>query len=260
MEFVLIKDGYKHFYATPVFARINPFTKEDLYYNNIRYMIYDAEAKKLQWVCSITDEVKMDSTGMFYSPSAKLVRDGYLPDTYPWIISEDIAHGVHYNGILGDVFAGFSVENDGDYQKLLGLTDAITADVLEKCSQVCAENVFPEWHKICNGDDARNLFLPTRNLSCSSFTDVVITEEKIVVKISSKQWGCDVELVFEDEPKASKSVLKSPMAKWAKFWFIFDGDTVYLVNNEDIDSVDEIKSTTKYFCGNTVTYKITPTM
>ena len=61
--------------------------------------------------------------------------------------------------------------------------------------------------------------------------------------------------VFDDE-----SVLKSPMSKWSKFWFVFDGDTVYLVNNEDIDSVDEVKSTTKYFCGNTVTYKITPTV
>lgn len=53
-------------------------------------------------------------------------------------------------------------------------------------------------------------------------------------------------------------LLKNPMAKWSKLWFVFDNETVYLLNNENADTVDDIKPSTKYFCGNKVSYKITP--
>ena len=254
MEFALIKNGCNSFYATPIFARINPYTKEDFYYSNSRYMVLDLETKKFKWVCRVSN----DKNGFFYHPNTHLVRDNYVADEFPWIHSEDIAHGVHYNGVLGDIFANMSINDDADYEKLLALIETIPNGIIEKCAAICKDNPFPEYHMIKNSEDAWNLFFPTRNLSSSNFTDVDITDNKITIKLSSSEWDYNVEILFEDTPKVSKSVLKNPMAKWSKLWFVFDNETVYLLNNENADTVDDIKPSTKYFCGNKVSYKITP--
>lgn len=258
MEFALIKNGSNSFYATPIFARINPYTKEDFYYSNSRYMVLDLETKKFKWVCRVSNELLMDQNGFFYNPNTHLVRDNYVADEFPWIVSEDIAHGVHYNGVLGDIFANISINDDADYEKLLALIETIPNGIIEKCAAICKDNPFPEYHMIKNSEDAWNLFFPTRNLSSSNFTDVDITDNKITIKLSSLEWDYNVEILFEDTPKVSKSVLKNPMAKWLKLWFVFDNETVYLLNNENADTVDDIKPSTKYFCGNKVSYKITP--
>ena len=50
----------------------------------------------------------MDKNGFFYHPNTHLVRDNYVADEFPWILSEDIAHGVHYNGVLGDIVTDMS--------------------------------------------------------------------------------------------------------------------------------------------------------
>ena len=199
-----------------------------------------------------------DENGFFYHPNTHLVRDNYVADEFPWILSEDIAHGVHYNGVLGDIFANMSINDDADYEKLLALIETIPNGIIEKCGAICKDNPFPEYHMIKNSEDAWNLFFPTRNLSSSNFTDVDITDNKITINLSSSEWDYNVEILFEDTPKVSKSVLKNPMAKWSKLWFVFDNETVYLLNNENADTVDDIKPSTKYFCGNKVSYKITP--
>lgn len=258
MEFALIKNGSKSFYATPIFARVNPWSTEDRSKRNMRYLVFDESAMNLHWINSISTEVKTDNTGALYRPNAKLIRDAHLLDEFPWKLSDDIANGVHFNSVLGEVFDNFSVKNDEDYESLQELTSAISADVLKKCHKIVAGNPFPEWHDISAPEDMQNLFFTTSNLSFSSFTDVSISEERISVKICSILSDWTLEIVFENTPKASKSVLKNPMAKWSEFWFVFDRDTMYLLNNENIDSVDDIKSSTKYFCGNKVTYKFVP--
>lgn len=258
MEFALIKNGYDSYFATPIFARINPYSKEDFYYSNSRYMVLDIETKQFVWVCRVPQELQIDKNGFSYQSNTHLIIDRNMTDEFSWVISEDIAHGVHYNSVLGNIFTNVSVNSDKDYENLLAITESIPNVVIEKCIDICEKNPFPEYHRISTKDDMSDLFYPTRNLSSSSFTDVNIAEDRIVVNLSSIEWDYCVEMIFEDNPKVSKNILKAPTAKWLKYWFVFDDETVYLVNNENIDTVDEIKPSTKYFCGDKVSYKITP--
>ena len=257
-EYLLVRSGKNKYYPTIVFARLNPYSKEDLYNRNLSYLVLDSTTNKLVWVKDVEDRIAFDDDGNIYQPQAYHLIDDHINCRSNWVLSKDIAHGVHYLDFLDEYFKGVSVKNDANYNALLEKTNAIPSSVIEECTKICEEHPYQEWHIIENDNDVQNLFTPTFNLYSSTFKNVSVEENKVTVELVSEMYNRKVELVFEGETHITNNILKNPLAKWMYFWFIIENGRVYFLNNENIDSVAEIKTSTKCISGDKVKYKITP--
>ena len=62
-EYLLVRSGKNKYYPTIVFARLNPYSKEDLYNRNLSYLVLDQTTNKLVWVKGVEDRIVFDDDG-----------------------------------------------------------------------------------------------------------------------------------------------------------------------------------------------------
>ena len=114
-EYLFIRSGKNKYYPTIVFARLNPYSKEDLYNRNLSYLVLDQTTNKLVWVKGIEDRIAFDDDGNIYQPQAYHLIDDHINCSSNWVLSKDIAHGVHYLDFLDEYFKGFSTNSPLSY-------------------------------------------------------------------------------------------------------------------------------------------------
>jgi hypothetical protein len=86
--------------------------------------------------------------------------------------------------------------------------------------------------------------------------DMNIAEDYVKFILKSPNNFDSVEMIFESVDEVSKSFTKAPLAKWKSFRFLFENDLIYFLNNQEIDDVSGIKSTTKFICARHAKYKL----